>query len=149
MKYYMLSLLFALFCFLPNQQLQAASSSIDMGNFHQETVIGQGKGKGQKLTKKQKRQKLRKLRKKYRKDLKKLSKAEQQAFLLKKLNTERAPEQTQLDIPMKNLLLIGILLLIIGALFHILKVGMIGSIFSFVGAIIIFIWLILLLLEYL
>ncbi|WCL80362.1 hypothetical protein PPO43_10285 [Saprospira sp. CCB-QB6] len=149
MKYYMLSLIFALFCILPNQQLQAASSAIDIGNFHQETVLGQGKGQGKKLTKKQKRQKLRKLRKKYRKEMKGLSKAEKQAFLLKKLNTERAPEQTQLDIPMKNLLLLGILLVIIGALFGLLDIGLLASIFGFIGALIIIIWLILLILEHL
>lgn len=52
MKYYwMLPLLFALFSFIPNKQLQAASSAIDMGHFHQETVLGQGQGKGKKLTK--------------------------------------------------------------------------------------------------
>jgi|GEM_PF-6091635 len=150
MKYFwILPLLFALFSFLPNQQLQAASSAIDMGHFHQETTLGQGKGQGKKLTKKQKRQKLRKLRKKYRKEMKGFSKAEKKAFLLKKLNTERAPEQTQLDIPMKNLLLLGILLLIIGALFGLLDIGLLASIFGFVGALIIIIWLILLILEHL
>lgn len=148
MKYHwMLPLLFALFSFLPNQQLQAASSAIDMGHFHQETVLGQGKGKGKKLTKKQKRQKLRKLRKKYRKEMKGLSKAEKKAFLLKKLNSEQAPEQTQLNIPMKNLLLLGLLLIVLGALFSLLDIGVLASIFGFIGALLIIIWLIFLILE--
>ncbi len=94
--------------------------------------------KAGKIIKKQ----IKEVRKEFRTEMKGMNKAEKKAFIEDKIG------KNQLDIPNLKWLIIGLVLLLIGAIFYIIPgLNWLAYIIQSIGGIIIIIWLILWLLE--
>jgi Flp pilus assembly protein TadB len=79
----------------------------------------------------------------YSKEMKGMSKAEKKAFIKEKIN------QGNVNIPRLRLLIIGLVLILVGAIFYIIPgLSILAYILQSVGGIIILVWLILWLLEF-
>lgn len=94
------------------------------------------------LTKKEKRKRVRQLRKKYKKQMRGMNSVEKEAFLADKLAN---PSQSQ-AVPYKNLLIIAIIFLLVS---FVLGLILNSYIFYVIGVILLVVWLILFLLDYL
>ena len=85
---------------------------------------------------------IKELRKGYRSEMKGMSPAQKKTFIEDKL------AQNNVNIPNLKLLILGLILLLIGAIFYIIPLlGWVGYLLQAVGGIIILVWLILWLLE--
>ena len=101
-------------------------------------VVPSSKEKAGKIIKKQ----IKEVRKEFRTEMKGMNKAEKKAFIEDKIG------KNQLDIPNLKWLIIGLVLLLIGAIFYIIPgLNWLAYIIQSIGGIIIIIWLILWLLE--
>jgi len=86
---------------------------------------------------------LKEIKKTYGKEMKGMSKVEKKAFVEEKL------QKSNVNIPRLRLLIIGLVLILVGAIFYILPLlNILAYILQSIGGIIILVWLILWLLEY-
>ena len=86
---------------------------------------------------------LKEIRKAYSTEMKGMSKAEKKAFIEEKL------QKSNVNIPRLRLLIIGLVLILVGAIFYIIPgLNILAYILQSVGGIIILVWLILWLLEF-
>jgi Flp pilus assembly protein TadB len=117
---------------LPQAQAGAVVPAAETG------VVPSSKEKAEKNIKKQ----IKEVRKEFRTEMKGMNKAEKKAFVEDKIG------KNQLDIPNLKWLIIGLVLLLIGAIFYIIPgLNWLAYIIQSIGGIIIIIWLILWLLE--
>jgi Flp pilus assembly protein TadB len=86
---------------------------------------------------------LKEIRKAYSTEMKGMSKAEKKAFIEENL------QKSNVNIPRLRLLIIGLVLILVGAIFYIIPgLNLLAYILQSVGGIIILVWLILWLLDY-
>jgi Flp pilus assembly protein TadB len=118
----------------PSPNYAGVSNPIEQGS-----VSPVSKKEKSKAAKKQ----LKEIRKAYSTEMKGMSKAEKKAFIEEKL------QKSNVNIPRLRLLIIGLVLILLGAIFYIIPgLNLLAYILQSVGGIIILVWLILWLLDY-
>lgn len=134
MKKLLIAICMVLFAFGAQQSFAGVSNPIE-----QASLSPVSKKEQSKAAKKQ----LKEIRKAYSAEMKGMSKAEKKAFIEEKL------QKSNVNIPRLRLLIIGLVLILVGAIFYIIPgLNILAYILQSVGGIIILVWLILWLLEF-
>jgi Flp pilus assembly protein TadB len=134
MKKLLFAICIILFAFGAQLSYAGVSNPIEQGS-----VSPVSKKEQSKAAKKQ----LKEIRKAYSTEMKGMSKAEKKAFIEEKL------QKSNVNIPRLRLLIIGLVLILVGAIFYIIPgLNILAYILQSVGGIIILVWLILWLLEF-
>lgn len=134
MKKLLIAICMVLFAFGAQQSFAVVSNPIE-----QASLSPVSKKEQSKVAKKQ----LKEIRKAYGTEMKGMSKAEKKAFIEEKL------QKSNVNIPRLRLLIIGLVLILVGAIFYIIPgLNILAYILQSVGGIIILVWLILWLLEF-
>jgi Flp pilus assembly protein TadB len=134
MKKLLFAICIILFSFGAQLSYAGVSNPIEQGS-----VSPVSKKEQSKAAKKQ----LKEIRKAYSTEMKGMSKAEKKAFIEEKL------QKSNVNIPRLRLLIIGLVLILVGAIFYIIPgLNILAYILQSVGGIIILVWLILWLLEF-
>ena len=134
MKKLLFAICIILFAFGAQLSYAGVSNPIEQGS-----VSPVSKKVQSKAAKKQ----LKEIRKAYSTEMKGMSKAEKKAFIEEKL------QKSNVNIPRLRLLIIGLVLILVGAIFYIIPgLNILAYILQSVGGIIILVWLILWLLDY-
>jgi Flp pilus assembly protein TadB len=134
MKKLLFAICIILFAFGAQLSYAGVSNPIEQGS-----VSPVSKKEQSKAAKKQ----LKEIRKAYSTEMKGMSKAEKKAFIEEKL------QKSNVNIPRLRLLIIGLVLILVGAIFYIIPgLNILAYILQSVGGIIILVWLILWLLDY-
>jgi Flp pilus assembly protein TadB len=134
MKKLLFAICIILFAFGAQLSYAGVSNPIEQGS-----VSPVSKKEQSKAAKKQ----LKEIRKAYSTEMKGMSKAEKKAFIEEKL------QKSNVNIPRLRLLIIGLVLILVGAIFYIIPgLNLLAYILQSVGGIIILVWLILWLLDY-
>ena len=134
MKKLLFAICIILFAFGAQLSYAGVSNPIEQGS-----VSPVSKKEQSKAAKKQ----LKELRKAYSTEMKGMSKDEKKAFIEEKI------QKSNVNIPRLRLLIIGLVLILVGAIFYIIPgLNILAYILQSVGGIIILVWLILWLLDY-
>jgi Flp pilus assembly protein TadB len=134
MKKLLFAICIILFAFGAQLSYAGVSNPIEQGS-----VSPVSKKEQSKAAKKQ----LKEIRKAYSTEMKGMSKAEKKAFIEEKL------QKSNVNIPRLRLLIVGLVLILVGAIFYIIPgLNILAYILQSVGGIIILVWLILWLLDY-
>ena len=134
MKKLLFAICIILFAFGAQLSYAGVSNPIEQGS-----VSPVSKKEQSKAAKKQ----LKEIRKAYSTEMKGMSKAEKKAFIEEKL------QKSNVNIPRLRLLIVGLVLILVGAIFYIIPgLNILAYILQSVGGIIILVWLILWLLEF-